>query len=132
MRVKIDSVIVKKRIRQDLRELESLMESFRKYGQLSPIIINRNNELLAGERRLTAALKLGWSTIDAVILDREDEIEMLEIELEENIARNNLTGEEIAEGYTRLEKLRNPGLLRRIINFFKRLFKRLFGRKKNR
>jgi len=131
MRVKIDTVIVKKRIRKDLREIEALMESMRKFGQLSPIIINRRNELLAGERRLTAALKLGWNSIDAVVLDKEEELDMLEIEIEENTARNNLTSDEIADGYTRLEKLRHPGLFRRIINFFKRLFKRLFGRKHN-
>lgn len=130
MRVRIDTIIVKKRIRKDLREIDSLMESMKKFGQLSPIIINRNNELLAGERRLTAALKLGWNTIDALVLDREEEIEMLEIELEENIARNNLTNDEIADGYQKLDKLRHPNIFRRIINFFKRLFKRLFGRKK--
>ncbi len=130
MRIRIDSVNIKKRVRKDLRELDSLMESMRKFGQLSPIIINRNNELLAGERRLTAAVKLGWNIIDAVVLDREEELDMLEIELEENISRNDLTSEEIADGYNRLEKLRHPSLWRRIINFFKRLWKRLFGRRK--
>ena len=130
MRVRIDSIIVKKRIRKNLRELETLMESMRKFGQLSPIIINRNNELLAGERRLTAATKLGWHIIDAIVLDREEELDMLEIELEENITRNDLTSDEIADGYDRLEKLRHPSIWHRIINFFKRLWRKLFGRKK--
>ena len=129
MRVRIDSIVIKKRVRKNLRDLESLMESMRKFGQLSPIIVNRHNELLAGERRLTAAGKLGWSVIDAVVIDRDEDIDMLEIELEENISRNDLTSEEIADGYDRLEKLRHPSLWRRIINFFKRLWKRLFGRK---
>ena len=132
MRVRIDSVIIKKRVRKNLRDLETLMESMRKFGQLSPIIINRNNELMAGERRLTAATKLGWNIIDAVVLDREEELDMLEIELEENISRNDLTSDEIADGYDRLEKLRHPNLWRRIINFFKRLWKKIFGRKKRR
>jgi ParB family chromosome partitioning protein len=128
MRVRIDSVIVKRRVRRDLRDLEPLMESMRKYGQLNPIIINRRNELLAGERRLTAAQRLGWNAVDAVVLDKEEEIEMLEIEMEENLARNDLTGEEVADGYSRLEKLRHPSLWRRILNFFKHLWRRLFGR----
>ncbi len=132
MRVRIDSIVIKKRVRRNLRDLESLMESMRRFGQLSPIIINRTNELLAGERRLTAAGKLGWTVIDAVVIDREEDIDMLEIELEENISRNDLTSEEIADGYDRLEKLRHPSLWRRIINFFKRLWKRLFGRKNRR
>jgi ParB family chromosome partitioning protein len=127
MRVRIDAIVIKKRVRRELRELEPLMESMRKYGQLTPIIINRQNELLAGERRLTAASHLGWTSIDAVVMDREEDIDMLEIEMEENMARNELTAEEVSDGYTRLEKLRHPGLWRRIINFFKRLWKRLFG-----
>jgi ParB family chromosome partitioning protein len=128
MRVRIDSIVVKKRIRREVRDLEPLMESMRRFGQLNPIIINRRNELLAGERRLTAAERLGWSSIDAVVLDREDEIEMLEVEMEENLARNDLTGEEVADGFTRLEKLKHPGLWRRIINFFRRLWRKIFGR----
>jgi ParB family transcriptional regulator, chromosome partitioning protein len=130
MRIRIDSVIVKKRVRQDLRDLESLMESLRQYGQLTPIIINRHNELLAGERRLTAATRLGWNVIDAVIIDRDEELDMLEIEMEENVARADLSSEEIADGYQRLEKLRHPGFWRRIINFFKRLWRRIFGRRR--
>jgi ParB family chromosome partitioning protein len=128
MRIKIDSIIIKKRVRKELRDLESLMESMRRYGQLTPIIINRRNELLAGERRLTSAVKLGWTVIDAVVVDREEELDMLEIELEENISRNDLTSEEISAGYNRLEKLRHPSIWRRIINFFRRLWRRLFGR----
>ncbi len=127
MRVRIDSVIVKKRVRRELRDVEPLMESMRKYGLLNPIIINRRNELLAGERRLTAAQRLGWNAIDAVVLDREDEAEMLEIEMEENLARNDLTGDEVADGSARIEKLRHPSLWRRIVRFFRRLWRRIFG-----
>ena len=49
-----DSIIVKKRLRRDLGNIEGLMESLKKHGQLTPIIINRNNELIAGFRRLQA------------------------------------------------------------------------------
>ncbi|MEJ2663840.1 MAG: ParB N-terminal domain-containing protein, partial [Spirochaetia bacterium] len=100
------------------------------YGQLTPLIINRKNELIAGNRRLEAAKRLGWNSIDAIVIDKDDDIEMLELELEENIQRNDLTGDEISMGFSRLEKLRNPGFFRRIINFFKRLFKRIFGGKR--
>lgn len=110
-----------------MRDLDPLMESMRKYGQLNPIIINRRNELLAGERRLTAAQRLGWNSVDAVVLDREDEAEMLEIEMEENLARSDLTGDEVADGFSRIEKLKHPSLWRRILNFFKRLWRKIFG-----
>ena len=58
-----DSVIVKKRIRRHLGDIEALMESLKKYGQLSPIIIDRGYELIAGFRRLEAAKRLGWKVI---------------------------------------------------------------------
>jgi ParB family chromosome partitioning protein len=130
MRIEINKVIIKKRVRVNLREISALMESMRTYGQLTPIIINRKNELIAGNRRLEAAKRLGWNSIDVIVIDKEGEVEMLELELEENIQRNDLTGDEISAGFSRLEKLRNPGLLRRILNFFKRLLARIFGRKR--
>ena len=130
MRIETNKVIIKKRVRGELREIPALMESMRNYGQLTPLIINRKNELIAGNRRLEAAKRLGWNSIDAIVIDKDDDIEMLELELEENIQRNDLTGDEISMGFSRLEKLRNPGFFRRIINFFKRLFKRIFGGKR--
>ena len=130
MRIDINEVVIKKRVRKDLREISSLMDSMRSYGQLTPIIVNKQYELIAGNRRLEAARRLGWSSVDVIVMDKEEDIEMLELELEENIQRNDLTSDEISEGFSRLEKLRNPGFFRRIINFFKRLFKKLFGKKR--
>ena len=75
-----ESIIVKKRIRRDIGDIEELMESLKKHGQLSPIIVNRNNELIAGFRRLQAAKKLGWTSIEAVILDKPSRLEELEID----------------------------------------------------
>jgi len=131
MRVRVDKIIVRRRLRKELEDIESLMESMRKYGQLCPIIINSHNELLAGERRLTAAIRLGWPTIEAIVLDKDDELEMLEIELEENLARANLSNSEIDEGLKRLAKLRNPSIFRRILNFFKRLFRKIFKKRRH-
>ena len=130
MQVTPESIIVKKRVRQDLGDLESLMESLKKYGQLNPIIINRKYELIAGQRRLAAAKHLGWRSINAVIIDRELERDKLEIELEENIQRLEISSEEISEGFSRLEKLKQRGFFERMIDFFKRLFKSIVkGRK---
>ncbi|MBN2554136.1 MAG: ParB/RepB/Spo0J family partition protein [Spirochaetales bacterium] len=132
MLVSPDSIIVKKRIRRDLGDIEGLMESLKVHGQLAPIIINRNYELIAGFRRLQAVKRLGWKTIEAVIVDRETDQQKLEIEMEENIQRRDLSAEEIAEGMARLQKLRNPGLLARIWSFILRIFRSLFPRKRRR
>lgn len=131
MLVNIDDIKIKKRVRKDLGDLEPLKNSLRAYGLLNPITLNRKLELIAGERRLESAKELGWTSINAVIVDNLTETEELEIEIEENNQRKEFTSEELLEGYRRLEKLRNPSLLRKILNVFRKLaawIKRLFTR----
>ena len=120
------SIIVKKRVRHDIGDLTPLMESLKQYGQLSPIIVNSKNELISGARRLTAVKRLGWPAIDALVIERNSELDKLQIEVEENIQRSNFTMEEIQEAFTRLDKLAKPGILKRIIAFFRKLFKKIF------
>lgn len=104
------------------------MDSLKRYGLLNPITITKDYKLIAGQRRLESARQLGWTTIDAVVVDIKDPVTRLEIELEENTQRSNFTELELLEGYKQLEKLRNPGFFRRIWNaiiaFFKKLFKK--------
>jgi len=93
-----------------------------KYGLLQPIILDKNNNLLAGYRRLLSAKQLGWSNIDAVIIDARDKISKIEIEIDENLARKDFTYDEIDNAYEIKDKMSNPSLFVRIINFFKNLF----------
>src|SRR5690606_34616294 len=58
-------------------------------------------ELIAGERRWRAALRLGWKEIPAVIKDVDDRT-LLVLALVENIQRSQLSTLEEAEGYHRL------------------------------
>ena len=85
MLVQVKDVIVKKRIRKELQDIQALKESMSRYGLMNPITINSNNELIAGHRRLEAAKELGWNSISAVVIDPKNEILELEMELEENI-----------------------------------------------
>lgn len=128
MLVQVKDVIVKKRIRKELQDIQALKESMSRYGLMNPITINSNNELIAGHRRLEAAKELGWNSISAVVIDPKNEILELEMELEENIQRSPFTKDELIEGYERLEKLRHPGFFRRIWNFIVSFFKRLFSK----
>jgi ParB family chromosome partitioning protein len=127
MQVPINDIIVKKRIRQDMGDIESLAESLKRCGQISPIVINKKNILVAGERRLRAAKSLGWRTINAIISECGTELSRLELEIEENIQRRDFSMDEIAEASKKLNRLQNPGFFRRILNslicFFKWLFK---------
>ncbi len=133
MLVQISDIKIKKRVRKDLGNLEDLKDSLRTYGLLNPITLNSRYELIAGERRLQSAIQLGWTSINANIVDNISELEQLEMEIEENNQRKEFTPDELLEGYKRLEKLRNPGFFYKIYLFFKRLFQKLcdflFGKK---
>ena len=122
MLVKIETIKVKKRVRRDLGDVDALKESLRTYGLLNPVTLNKDNELIAGERRLEAAKMLGWTNINAVILDNITPAEQLELELEENNQRKEFTKEELLEGYRRLERLRNPSIFMRIFAALQRFF----------
>jgi ParB family chromosome partitioning protein len=121
MQVPIRSIVIKDRIRRDMGDMAKLMESLQKFGQMNPVIITRDGELIAGHRRVEAARRLGWHTIDAVKVGRLSPVEKLEMELDENVHRKDLSPAELVEGYTRLEELKRPSLWARIKAFFMRL-----------
>lgn len=122
MLVNISEIKVKKRVRKDLGDLDALKDSLRRYGLLNPITIDNKNRLIAGERRLEAAKLLGWTNINAVVVNNISAITKLELELEENNQRKEFTDAELLEGYKRLERLRNPSIFRKILNAIVRFF----------
>ena len=125
MLVPIKDIKIKKRVRKDLGDLDNLKDSFRTYGLLNPITINSKYELIAGERRLQSAIQLGWTSINANIIDYLSEVEQLEMELEENNQRKEFTDEELMEGYKRLKRLQHPNIFYRIYLFFKHSFEKI-------
>ncbi len=127
MLVNIDDIKVKKRVRKDLGDINALKESLKLYGLLNPITLNSKYQLIAGERRLEAAKELGWTHINANILDNVNDVTALEMELEENNQRKEFTDEELMDGYTRLKHLQHPGFFRRIWNAIVSFFSWLFG-----
>ena len=87
-------------------ELGELQESLNSSGLLQPITVRRRPgkdgfELIAGERRLRAAMKLGWKEIPAIIKDIDDKT-VLTLALVENLQRTDLNPIEEGEGYHRL------------------------------
>lgn len=85
--------------------LEELRESIRQYGVIQPInvrkITNNNYELVAGERRLRAAVMAGLKEIPAIIVNVNDNDSAV-MALIENLQRENLNYMEEAEGYNNL------------------------------
>lgn len=85
-------------------QLDELAQSIKTYGLLQPILIRRNQggyQLVAGERRLRACIRLGMEKIPAVVKDVNDAA-MAAMALIENLQRENLDYFEEAEGYQRL------------------------------
>ena len=92
----------RKEFRDD--ELAQLQASLAANGLLQPITLRRagnSYELVAGERRLRAATRLGWTEIPAIIKDYDDKA-LLTLALVENLQRSDLNPIEEAEGYSRL------------------------------
>jgi len=95
--VDLDKVWWDKRARSDLGDITSLAETIKEKGVLQPITVTPEFELLAGERRVTAAREAGLVQIPALIRRKEDIIDAKEIELIENIWRKDFTWDEQAE-----------------------------------
>ena len=88
---------------EDLADLES---SLRQSGILQPITVrpsphHSGYELIAGERRLRAATRLGWTEIPALVRSTDDRT-MLTLAMVENLQRADLDPVEEADGYQRL------------------------------
>ncbi len=83
------------RFRTDMGDITSLLESIKEKGQIQPIVINRENHLIVGARRLAACL-LGGMKVKVIYEDMVDPVRMREWELEENLKRKGFTaGEEV-------------------------------------
>jgi ParB family chromosome partitioning protein len=126
MKIPVKDVIVKNRIRKEMGSLDTLADSLKRYGQISPIVISKKNLLIAGGRRLEAAKLLGWETINAVVYEESGELEQLELEVEENLQRMDFTPDEVSDAARRIYRLKHPSFFRRVLNAIKRFFKKLF------
>lgn len=78
------------RVRKDLGKIKKMIESFDAFGQLQPVVVNRNMELIAGGRRLAACIMSGRQ-VKVCFKDEVNPLRMREMELEENIQRKALT-----------------------------------------
>lgn len=101
-----DIKILRERLREDNGDLESLAESLLKFGQLQPVIIDAEGNLIAGYRRFNAAQMNGWTEIEAIMRESMDELDQREVELEENIARKDMNWQERVKSVAELDRLR--------------------------
>jgi ParB/RepB/Spo0J family partition protein len=62
-KIKISSIVITDRTRKDLGNIASLAESICSVGLMQPIVINEKNELVDGQRRIKACIRLGLKEI---------------------------------------------------------------------
>lgn len=92
-------------------EIASLAESIRQSGILQPLLVRAepggSYTLIAGERRLRAAQRIGLTTVPAILRDAPDD-RLLELALIENLQRDDLGPLETAKAFRTL--VRDLGL----------------------
>lgn len=84
--------------------IAELAGSIAENGLLQPIVVRPAGDrwqLVAGDRRLRAVRKLGWTAVPAIVRPVDDRA-MLVLALVENLQRHDLTPLEEAEGYRQL------------------------------
>ncbi len=132
MKVAIDDIVIRDRIRMDEGDIEELARSIDQIGLIQPIVISEEYELLSGYRRLHACKTLGWETIEVKIVTvGENPLKKIDWEFHENIGRKELSEEEKRSYIRKRESLIKPtpkGFWLKIKEFFMRVFS-LFRRK---
>ncbi|MFA4839259.1 MAG: ParB/RepB/Spo0J family partition protein [Candidatus Neomarinimicrobiota bacterium] len=98
--------------RKDFNEqaMNELKMSIREKGIIQPITVRQVEdgfELIAGERRLRAAMELGLKSLPVYILSVKTDVEMMELALIENIQREDLNPVDEAEAYSVLSNTFN-------------------------
>jgi ParB/RepB/Spo0J family partition protein len=87
------------RLRFSKSGLDDLADSIKQYGILEPIIVrpvNSHFEVVVGERRYRAAQQAGLDEVPVIVRDYDDQ-EVMEINLVENVQREDLSAVEKAK-----------------------------------
>ena len=105
MVVDINKIIVNDRIRKDFGNIQELADDIQENGLITPPTVNKNYELLAGERRLRACKLLGWPQIEVRMMDTRDAEHELNIEISENEVRKEFSKSERANYMRRLFRI---------------------------
>ncbi len=95
MPVPLDDITVEGRLRAvDPAAAEHLAESLDRQGLQSPVLIRRVDDggyiLVAGAHRIAAARLLGWTRIEAFMIDDIPDDELILLEIDENLYRTEL------------------------------------------
>jgi ParB family transcriptional regulator, chromosome partitioning protein len=91
--IRLSDIRKGERFRRDLGDIDALATSIATVGLLHPIVVTSDSLLVAGERRLAAVSKLGWTRVPVRIIDPPV---LLMAEQDENAQRLPFTPSEAA------------------------------------
>jgi ParB family transcriptional regulator, chromosome partitioning protein len=97
----IDSNPAQPRQDFDEDEMRALSESLSTHGLLQPLVVRRvrdRYQLVAGERRLRAAIEAGWNEVPVNVIEADDR-QMAELAIIENLQRKDLNPLEKAASF---------------------------------
>jgi len=96
--IPIEEVRVRRRVRKELKNIESLARSIATLGLLNPLTVDEDHCLIAGRRRLEAMRLLKWPQVPVhVSRSAKDAVHYLLIEQDENTEREPFTPSEAVE-----------------------------------
>ncbi|AIJ30076.1 ParB N-terminal domain-containing protein [Borreliella valaisiana] len=130
MLIDIDQIKIKKRIRKNVGDLETLKNSILKHGLIYPIIIDKNKNLIAGFRRYQALKEIGYKEAEVKVISIENKKTLLEIELDENNVRKSFTRSEANAGEDYLKIYSESNIIIRFLKFIILKIKNMWKKKK--
>ena len=104
--IAITEINIGKRIRKEYGDMDKLEASLIRHKQIVPIVVDQDNVLIDGGRRVRAAMHLGWTHLEYVRKEALDEITQKELELETCIQRKELEWPEEVLAVETLYKLK--------------------------
>ena len=120
--IDLNDVVEYRKIRNDLGDLTQLEQSVRELGLIFPLVVDQNNRLISGSRRLAACRNIGKTSANALRVEIDDD-SMLDLDIQsgENLCRKPLTSDEIETVIAlkkRTLKQDSGGVMNKIKNLF--------------
>jgi hypothetical protein len=108
--MKVADIKVGKRFRQDMGDIEALIQSIQQVGGLlQPLVVNDDGHLIAGRRRLEAVRQLRLQHVPVHIVHTgTDALMLLQMERDENTCRKDFTPSEAVALGKAIEDLEKP------------------------
>lgn len=105
MEIETTKIKVNERVRKEFPNIGELADSIKELGLLQPILVSKNNELIAGHRRLLACKQLGLKRIECNKINPSNELQRLDMELAENVKREDFNPMELSDGLAKRKEL---------------------------